>query len=149
MDKILLDSNIWNVLADDEAARARIVGLVAAGSMRVLVPDTLDREMQNSPWKGIPDWFPTEKVSDAPFVLGHSRLGRARFGSEATYSRHKGQSRKISDAVLASVASMDGAILVTEDRRAQRRFADIAGESRSIDYRRFRTHILELSPDST
>lgn len=144
MQNVLLDSNIWDKLSEEEITRGCIRELEEDGRLRVLVPDTLSREMRDSPWGGIPDWFPTEEVGDAPFVLGYSRLGRTRLGEEDTFEAHRGDSNELEDAVLAGVARMDGAIFVSEDRRARHRFGEIAGEDSAWDYEDFRDHVLDL-----
>lgn len=149
MPRIILDSNIWNALAGDERARARVQYLVDQRALRVLIPDTLLRELQKSPWKGVPEWFPTENASDSVFVAGHSRAGRSRVSDGGIYSAHKGESRQVADAMLADFASKDADIFVTEDRRARKRYLELVPRGEALTYDEFVRKVLALSADST
>ena len=144
MIKIVLDSNIWDKLAQDEMAKSRVQSLCGAGELQVLMPDTLLQQLKASPFEGVPHWFPAELISDGVFVLGHSRLGFARLGDGTMFTAHRGASQQISDAVIVDVADTDADVFVSEDRRARERYARLRDPNRALDYARFRQEILGL-----
>jgi hypothetical protein len=143
--RVVLDCNIWDRLARDEEARLRIAALISLACHSILIPATLRRELEASHFGGVPTWFPVEGILDGVFVLNHSRLGEARAGDGVVFSDHRGESAQTSDAVLVDTAHLYADVFVTEDKRARRRYARVAGSSRSIDYSTFRAQILGLS----
>ena len=144
MITLLLDSNIWDKLADNRMAREKINAMCSLGTLKVVVPTTLKQELLNSPFKDIPDWFLISEVNDSISILNHSRLGEANLGNGEAYRDHLGESQKVSDAVLADLAHSEGAIFVSEDKRARKRFAEFAGSKSSLDFVAFQTDILKL-----
>lgn len=148
MIKIVLDSNIWNKLAEDDLAKSRVQSLCDTGELQVLVPDTLLQQLKASPFGGVPDWFPAELISDSVFVLDHSRLDFARLGDGTMFTAHRGASQQISDAVIVDVADTDADVFVSEDQRARNRYAKLREAKRALDYVRFRQDILGLQASS-
>jgi hypothetical protein len=142
--KIVLDANIWDKLAVDEPARERIRSLCEVSSLEIIIPDTLLRQLEVSPFGGVPDWFPTDVIPDSVFVLDHSRLGFARLGEGDVFTAHRGESQQISDAVIVDSADYDADLFVSEDRRARERYAKLRNRGRALDYARFRTEVLTL-----
>lgn len=141
---VLLDCNIWDQLARDGRTRARLAHLVDSERLVVLVPATLRRELEASPFGGVPDWFSVVSILDGVAIVNHSRAGECRLGDAEVYSAHRGESRQVPDAVLADTAHAYADVFVTEDRRTRDRYARIAGSSRALDFSDFRTLILEL-----
>lgn len=146
--KVVFDSNVWNILNLDDAARLAVKQRVEGGTMVVLVPDTIYRELQRSPWQGVPAWFSTIKASDSVTVIGESRVGHTRIGDGNVFSTHRGASRQTRDAMIADYVAKDADLLVTEDRRARSRFIKLVDASRVSDFSHFRQNILGLSPES-
>jgi hypothetical protein len=145
MTKVVLDANIWDKLAKDSEACERIRSMCEAAQLEVVVPDTLLRELEVSPFGGVPDWFPTQLTSDNVFVCDHSRLGSARLGDGEIFSAHRGDSKKVSDAVIVDAADSDANVFVSEDRRARERYVMLRDRSKSLDYARFRSELLRLT----
>ena len=142
--KVVLDCNVWDCLAADQAARERVRVLCESGCVDVLVPDTLLQELRRSPFNGVPDWFPTTRTSDSVFVLDHSRLGSARLGNGETYTAHRGRSKSVRDSIIVDCADIEADVFVSEDRRARSRYARLRGDGRSLDYPTFRSQVLNL-----
>jgi hypothetical protein len=46
----------------------------------VIARPVLISELEASPFRGLPNWFPIETQPESVFVLGHARLGMARLG---------------------------------------------------------------------
>jgi hypothetical protein len=143
--RIVLDCNIWDELDRDAPARHRTRQLCENGDVVVLVPATLRDQLTDSPFRGIPDWFPTVDLPDSVFVIGHSGIGCARLGSGKTYTSHKGASQQVSDAVIVDCADTDADVFVSQDRRARERYARIRDRGRALDYARFRADVLLLT----
>jgi hypothetical protein len=144
MIRAVLDANIWDKLAADDQARERIRSLCDATELEIVVPDTLLRQLEQSPFGGVPDWFPTDVIVDSVFVLDHSRLDSARLGEGDVFTAHRGKSRQISDAVIVDAADSDADLFVSEDRRARERYSKLSDPSRALNYFRFRSEILRL-----
>jgi len=146
MPTVVLDCNVFDRLADDGAGRAHVQHLVQRGDLVVLMPATLREELEQGPFRGVPDWFPCRAVPDSVFVVGHSRLGEARLGDGRIYTAHRGTSRQIPDAVLADIAELEADYFVSEDNRARRRLAQIAARCSPLTYAEFRADVLQLAP---
>lgn len=144
MIRAVLDANIWDKLAADEQARERIRSLCEALQLGIVMPDTLLQQLEQSPFGGVPDWFPTDVIADSVFVLDHSRLDFARLGEGDVFTAHRGTSQQISDAVIVDAADSDADLFVSEDRRARERYAKLRDPTRALDYLRFRSEILGL-----
>lgn len=144
MTRAVLDSNIWDRLAADAEGRVRACALCQARELEFVVPDTLVRELELSPFNGVPNWFPARLTSDSVFVLDHSRLNGARLGDGATFAAHRGASQQTSDAIIVDAADTDADIFVSEDRRARERYAKLRDRGRALDYARFRSEVLGL-----
>jgi hypothetical protein len=142
MIKAVLDANIWDKLAQDDEARGRARLLCDAGDLEIVVPDTLLQQLEESPFGGVPDWFPTSVIADSVFVLDHSRLDSARLGDGEMFTAHRGSSKQIADAAIVDAADTDADVFVSEDRRARERYAKLRDRGRSVDYARFRQEIL-------
>lgn len=144
MTKLVLDANIGDKLAVDDAARARMRQLCDSAVLAIIVPDTLQRQLQASPFAGVPDWFPVIEIPDSVFVLDHSHLGSARLGDGEVFTAHRGESRQVADAVIVDAADTDADVFVSEDRRARERYANLRGRGRALGYARFRAEVLDL-----
>lgn len=148
MDKVVFDSNVWDQLESDEPAKARINEMCVAALLEVIVPRTLSAQLNQKPFFGVPKWFPTTVTLDSVTVLGHSRLGTSRLGEGEIYTAHRGQSRQVSDAVIADAAHTEAAIFVSDDNRARKRYAKLTDGSKSLTYAQFRANILGIRPQA-
>lgn len=74
---------------------------------------------------------PRVNVPTADFVIGFSRLDMARLGDGAVYEGVRGKSKTSKyarDGLIASSAKRDADVLVTEDRRLERRCRELGVE---------------------
>ena len=143
--RIVLDANIWDKLSSDDEARERVRALCEdEQTLEIIVPATLARELEASPFGGVPDWFPTNQITDSVFVLDHTPLGEGRLGDGDTFAEHRGSSGEIADAVIADAVATDADVLVTEDKRARKRYREIKGKAHALDWAAFRGRVLGL-----
>jgi hypothetical protein len=143
MKTVLLDGNVYNELARDSATRAAMSDCVARGLLRVICTPTIRRELEASPFGGIPDWFPVhqelESVSILPFRLGETRLGAG-----DVYKAHRGSSRQRQDAEIADAANTYADVLVTQDRRCRTRTEKFATRCRPLAFAEFKAWLCIL-----
>lgn len=149
MTKVVLDCNVWDKLALFTEAQDRIRRLCIAGDMEIVIPDSLHRELMESPFQGIPDWFPVRIVSDSVFVLDHSVLNHARLGEGEIYREHLGESKQRNDAIIVDAADSDADIFVSEDKRARTRYASLRGTEKSMDFDEFCKRFFGLKTKAT
>jgi hypothetical protein len=113
--KLLLDGNVYDMLRDDDKSRLLLSQLVADGLVQVLATPVVVAELKGSSFSGVPAWFPISVVAEAVTVLGHARLGMARLSSGKLYRVHRGESRKVRDAIIAHSANALADALVSQD----------------------------------
>jgi hypothetical protein len=142
--KVVLDANIFDKLANDEPARVRVSMLCGIATLAVVVPDTVRRQLLNSPFGGVPDWFPSMAIPDSVFILDHLHLDVARLGNGDTYTAHLGASGQFPDAVIVDAADNEADVFVSEDRRARRHYAKLRGQGRALNYERCCADLLSL-----
>ena len=146
---VLLDGNIYDRLDVDAEARGLLSRRIASGHVRVIATPVVVDELGNSPFGGLPGWFPIEIEAESVAVLGHWGLGMARLGGGSTYTAHRGESNKIPDAIIADSAESLAGILVSEDRRCRKRLADISRRCSAMNYEQFRAWLSALPSDNT
>ena len=146
--RVVLDCNIWDILANDGDARAQISVLVEPKEIAIVVPATLRRELESSPFGRVPSWFPVECIVDGVAIINHSRVGECRLGQGAVFQDHLGESAQTAHAVIVDTAHSCAHVFVSQDRRARRRYARIAGTARSLGYSAFRDEIFGLASGS-
>lgn len=134
MKTLLLDTNIYNALADDSETRAALWKAIERGKLKVIVTPIIRDELADGPLGGIPDWFPIEFEPETVAVVGFWRIGLARLGSGQVFTRHRGQSSQNEDAIIADSAHTLADILVTNDKRAARRLREIISDSRTMNF---------------
>lgn len=145
---LLFDGNIYNRLDADGKTRERLAWHIAQGGIRVIATPVVVDELSNSPFGGLPDWFPIEVEVESVIVWGHWRWGMARWGKGAVYTQHRGDSKKIPDAIIADSADSLADILVSDDRRCRNRLADISTRCRALDYSEFQGWLRQIDFDS-
>lgn len=136
-ERYLIDSNIFDKLADDEATLKVATRLVESGHVVFLSTHVQADEIARTP---DPDRLhrllsvPVEEVPTYGFVVGYSRIGMARLSeSEPLESLRGGNLDHTEDAMIGATAQFEGATLVTEDRtlrsRAQKQGIAVIGWS--------------------
>ena len=145
---IILDGNIYDALAVDSQTRDAVAGLVRRGLVRVIATPVLVRELSQSPFKGVPDWFPVERESEGVAVLGHWPLGMARLGDGQVYNSHRGGSNKIADAIIADSAASLADVLVSNDQRCRKRLAELNTGCVAFTFEEFREWLQSGGPKS-
>ena len=141
MKNIVLDSNIFDLIDSDNGMKSCIAALVAGKKIKIIVPANVTRELTNSPYNGVPNWFPCEEIADSVFILDHTPLGEGRLGSGEVFNRHRGKSKKTSDAVIADTAATDADIFISNDKRARNRLKKIKSSCEAYDFDEFRTFL--------
>ena len=141
MKTIVLDTNIFQLVDSNDGIKTQISSLISDNKIKIIIPANVVRELANGPFNGIPNWFPTEEVTDSVFVLGHTPLGEGSLGSGEVFNRHRGESKKISDAVIADTAATDADVFVSNDKRARSRLKKIKPSCQAYDFDEFRTYL--------
>jgi len=115
MVRVLLDTMIYDILSKDSATCDRLRHLIKTGKVMVLATPTIERQLRDSPFNSIPDFFPVTYIRESVLVCGASGAGD-RSGSGKVMLDHMGISKDQADAMIADVANNDADYLVTEDR---------------------------------
>ena len=144
MAKFILDSNVFDQLEKRPELKERPHALVADGLITVLVPPTIKRELDQSPFQGVPTWFPVELTSDSVTILDYAQLRTSSLGIGDVYKTHKGISGILRDAVIADAANTDADIFVSEDGRCRKRLAQSSSSCKSMDFNEFEAGIVNL-----
>ena len=141
MTTILLDSNIYDELSNDEAVRNSISNLIQTKTITVVAPQIVLDEMKNSPFKGIPNFFPVEAISDGVAVAGLAKAGAAIVSEGKTYTKHKGNSKQSKDAIIAETALNFSDVFVSQDNHCRERLKSISNKTQCFDYQEFKKWI--------
>ena len=132
--KILLDGNIYNKLEHDSTLITQIDKLVKLGDLTIVGNQVVEKELLESPYGGIPDWFPVKKFNEPGAFIEHAIIAPDDVHPDderyakimpdvSTYSEHLGSSSKRSDAIIADTALRSCEYVVSEDKRFLRRLA--------------------------
>ena len=135
---IVLDSNIFDLLAIDADCLSNLNSLIDGQRWKVLAPATLLEELEASPFKGVPTWLTVEVGLDEVFILDHTKLGSGKLGHGGIFSEHKGESNNVKDAVIVDYAVKKADIFVSEDRRARNRLNNMQTSTRAYTYLEFK-----------
>jgi hypothetical protein len=137
MTTLLLDCNVYDMLAADHANRSRLARFVAAGEVRVIATPVVIDELTASPFGGLPAWFAVDVEPEYVAVYGFARYGMARYGDGQVYSEHRGSSNKIRDGIIADSADALADIFVSEDERCRKRLLKISSNCKAKSYDEF------------
>lgn len=137
MEKIIFDSNIFDLLVEDSDAVCKLNDIIKLGIAEILIPSTICDELKKSPFKGVPALFPYIKITDAVFILGQSRLGEARLGDGRVYQQHKGDSQQLKDAIIADTANLEATMFVSQDNRNRSRLRNLSKSCKSLTFDEF------------
>lgn len=143
MKTLYLDGNIYDKLRDDDTARSALAAKIQSGEFRVIATPIVIGELTDSPFRGIPDWFPVEVEAESAVVLGHARLGMARLGDGEVLIAHRGESKKTKDAIIADSADAYADVLVSEDGRCRNRLSQLSTKCRGLSWVEFRQRLVE------
>ena len=137
MKNIFLDGNIYDQLAIDEAGRGNITKLIKSGALQIIATPVIRNELSASPYKGIPNWFPVLQRPEAVAIVGEFAVGEAILDDGEVYTKHRGESTKVRDGIIAQSAHTFTDIFVTNDKRCRKRFQQIKGNCIAMDYAGF------------
>jgi len=136
MKTILLDSNVYDKLNND-VSRDLISKFIRSQKIKVVAPQIVLDEMKNSPFKGIPDFFPVEVIPDGVAVAGLARAGTAIVSEGKVFKKHLGDSKKSKDAIISETAKNFSDVFVSEDNRCRKRLYKISKTTQCFDYQQF------------
>lgn len=137
MLKIIFDTNIYHKLHNRPDLQEKICHLINENKLMVIVPSTIYRELEVSPFKGVPNWFRTEIIGDSVFLCDYSLTDIDRVGEGDIYNAHKGNSEKFHDAIIADTSHTDADIFVSEDNQFRQRFKKISDLCKSMSFPEF------------
>jgi hypothetical protein len=138
MVAVLLDSNIYDILAQDLSVRARINLLIDSERLTIIATRTVTEELAVSPFGGLPNFFPIELTGNTVAFAGIMCAGD-RLGSGEVYVAHLGKSQKRNDALIVDAAASKADWLVSEDGRLRHRARQIPLRCRILGYVEFVT----------
>lgn len=130
--RFLVDSNVYDQLVVAPERQIPVIDCCEAGAIELLMTHVQVDELM-----AMPDDSKHGRVLAIPFtqvptygmVLGTSRVGLARFGEpELIDAVRSDEGNHVNDALLASTAKYEQAILVTNDRRLSNRAMEIEVE---------------------
>ncbi len=131
--KIMLDSNAYDVVAADTTLKADIEALQTEGKLEAIHTHVEDGELALIPFDrdiGQAAAIRRRPVGTGVLLLDRGILDVDRFGtpeSDALFEAlQTGNPKHVEDGMIASTALMEGATLVTNDRRLANRLADLA-----------------------
>ena len=137
MNKVVLDTNIYDILATDTDRCELLRELILNGAVEVLVSPVVHDQLEASPFKGLPTMFPVRLVSEAVAIVGVAKVGLARIGAGEVFTRHRGESSQYEDAIIADTAHSDADIFVSEDNRCRKRLKEISVDLKCLNYEEF------------
>ena len=145
MKTILLDSNVFDKLADDPDSRALLCRLCEEGHARLLISRTVRDELSLSPHKDLLALLPIEVVGNAAPIAGVMCAGDY-LGDAEHFFQHKGASNKVSDAQVATAAQFHADWLVSDDNRLRHRQRRLSTLVETLSYGEFMEAARRLLP---
>ena len=143
MIAILLDSNIYDRLAEDLAICEQLKALIHSENVRIIVSRTVAEELTRSHFRGVPSFFPVEYVGN---TVGNVNMAvNDSIGSGEVFTEHLGLSKKTADAYIADAASWYADWLVTEDGRLLRRAQSATSRAEPMNYATFTARLRQLN----
>lgn len=137
MISIVLDANIYDVLAVDAERCFYLRELIQKGRVEVLVSPVVHDQLRAGPFKDVSCLFPIRLISEAVAVVGVAKVGLARPGNGNVYKEHRGASNQYEDAIIADTAHCDADIFVSKDKRCRQRLQTISSTLKCFDYDEF------------
>jgi hypothetical protein len=140
--KIILDTNIYDLLAKDTIICALVRELVETERLTVIVTSTIAEELWESPFHGIPGFFKTEYEGNTVSRCGIMCAGD-RLGPGDVFDAHLGSSIKQNDALIADAASWYADWIVSEDQRLRKRFCHLKTCCIPMAYDEYKRRLME------
>ena len=144
MKRAVLDGNIYNFLERDVHVRSQVKNLIEAGALTVVLTRTVAEELWPSPFRGVPNFFPVEYIGNTVGRCGLLAAGDS-IGAGEVFDSHKGNSKKVADALIADAADCCADWLVTDDGRMRRRLAKVARRCVALSYPEFTKLVSQMS----
>lgn len=144
MQTVMLDGNVFDKLVPDDGTRFLIRAACEKKLVRVVISPVVMKELECSPFGGIPDFFPVDVIVESVAVAGLAIAGLARPGNGEIFSSHLGTSNKGGDAVIADSASSYADVFVSEDKRCRTRLQQICPSCKCLAYEEFRIWIANV-----
>ena len=134
--KFILDTNIYDKLATNLDIQAEIKDLIDNGFLKIIVTRTVAEKTLKSPFQGIPKFFPIEYKGNTVSRSGLMCAGDS-LGSGEVFNKHKGESKKTKDALIADASDLNADYLVSEDNRLKRRMSKASNNCETLSYTDF------------
>jgi hypothetical protein len=143
--KFMLDTHIYDLIVATSGLVDQVNGLVAAGKATILCTHVQDDELANildAHKRAEVLRINRRRVPTAGAVFGLSRYGASTYGDGSTGGIALDQVRSAArghtkDALIASTASREADVLVTEDRRLVNRLRAISTSCQVWSFERF------------
>lgn len=149
--RVVCDSNVFDAAAADPGLKTLIEDAQAAGRVVCNIVSIQEDELSRIPAQrdiGQAGAIRAESIPSAVFVLGYSKLDQDRLGgpeaNQAFSAIKKGSAKHIEDAMIGATAVLDADILVTNDRRFQRRVAKLGTSIQVLSAVEFGEHLRKL-----
>lgn len=121
----LLDSNVYDVLVDTPELYGLVIEACENGRIELLMTHIQLNELTNHPDDAVRAAIFAIPLIVTPtygVVMGVSKLGLARLGEpEPIEAIRSSSGNHTNDALIATIAQFEGAVLVTEDNRLTKR----------------------------
>jgi hypothetical protein len=137
VNTVLLDCHIYDKLEIDRETCGAVRDLVDRGVIRIIATPMVVAEMQQSRFRGLPDWFPVAVEPESVTVVGYAVVGMTRVGDGQVFTAHRGDSKKTPDAIIADSANSLANLMVSKDRRSRERLKTISTHCKALDYHEF------------
>ena len=132
--RILLDGNIYNKIEPDSSLIKKLNGLIKLEKVTIICNRVVERELIESPYGGIPNWFPVKTINEPGAFIGYAIIAPNNVDPNderyskimpdvSTYSEHRGISNNSSDAIIADTVLRTCDYVVSEDNRLRRRLS--------------------------
>jgi predicted nucleic acid-binding protein len=121
----MVDSNVFDVLVDDAAARQAVLAAIEDKRLVLRTTHVQEDELAATPDKDrrtqLQQVVPRDRVVTSVGVFGVSKWGAASFGGSEEHEAIRHGPNHIEDAIIAATAVTDAHVLVTEEKRLRNR----------------------------
>lgn len=148
MIPILLDSNIYDLLAKDKNTCNLIDSLSRTRKLKIIVTRTVAKEIQRGPMVYMLQRFPVEFIGNTVARAGIMCAGDSLGGGEI-FDKHYGDSssaKNLDDAFIADAASLHADWLVSEDKRMRNQIGRLDIRCKAMTYAEFLVALASLQP---
>ena len=151
--RIMIDTNIYDSLIDDNKTLKLVEQLVAEGLVKLLTThiqeDEVEQTKATDKREKLKNVSITNKIGTSVFVIGTSRIGEAGLGSGTEngveFTRiQKFNSKHTNDAIIAVTTAKEADVLVTEDTKLREKIKAQSTTLETWDYKQFTDYINSL-----